>query len=85
MAISLYDTSVSNYLQVLEAVSGVLAKAAQYAEEKDIDLAQLQEARLSADMLPLSFQVNSVCHHSLGALKGMKAGVFGPPPPRTWR
>lgn len=31
-------------------------------------------------MLPFSFQVISVWHHSLGAIKGIKAGEFAPPP-----
>jgi uncharacterized protein len=30
-------------------------------------------------MLPFRFQIVSVAHHSLGALEGMKKGVFAPP------
>ena len=30
-------------------------------------------------MLPLRFQVVSVAHHSLGAIEGLKKGVFAPP------
>ena len=32
-------------------------------------------------MFPFQFQVNSVAHHSLGAIEGLKKGVFAPPPP----
>ena len=38
------------------------------------------QLKLHDDMLPLSFQVNSVWHHSLGAIEGIKAGLFQPPP-----
>jgi hypothetical protein len=79
MAISLYDISVLTYLQVLGATSGVLAKGAEYAGENKLDLAEILETRLHPDMMPFSFQLNSVCHHSLGAIKGVREGVFSPP------
>ena len=31
-------------------------------------------------MLPFQFQVISAYHHSLGAIKGIREGVFSPPP-----
>jgi hypothetical protein len=31
-------------------------------------------------MLPLRFQIIAVAHHSLGAIEGVKKGVFSPPP-----
>jgi len=80
MAISLYDVSVPNYLQVLGSMSGVLEKGARYAAENGIDLAGIVETRLRPDMLPFRFQVVSVWHHSLGAIRGMQQGVFSPPP-----
>ena len=80
MAISLYDISVPNYLQVLGSMSGVLGKGAKYAADNNIDLAGIVETRLRPDMLPFRFQVVSVWHHSLGAIKGIREGVFSPPP-----
>jgi hypothetical protein len=80
MAISLYDVSVPNYLQVLGSMSGVLEKGARYAAENGIDLAGIVETRLRPDMLPFRFQVVSVWHHSLGAIRGIQQGVFSPPP-----
>jgi hypothetical protein len=80
MAISLYDISVSNYLQVLGGITGVLKKGAEFATECDLDLAEIVETRLRPDMLPFQFQVISVYHHSLGAIKGIREGVFSPPP-----
>lgn len=76
----LYDFTVLNYLQTLGAVSGFLEKGAKYCAEHNIDPQEFVDARIHADMLPLSFQINSVAHHSLGAIDGAKAGVFGTPP-----
>ena len=38
--------------------------------------------RLAADMFPFSFQLLSVVHHSINAIEGARAGVFGPPGPQ---
>jgi hypothetical protein len=79
MALSLYDISVANYLQTLGAVAGFLDKGAAYCASEGMDPGELVETRLVADMMPLRFQIVSVAHHSLGALKGAQAGVFKPP------
>ena len=78
MTITLYDASVANYLQILGAVGGFLEKSRIHFTEKNIDLAEIVEARLSADMLPLRFQIVSVAHHSRGAIEAMKSGNFAP-------
>jgi hypothetical protein len=80
MAISLYDLSVPGYLQTLGAVSGFMDRGLTFCKENDIDPASIVETRLFADMLPFSFQIQSVAHHSRGAIEGVKAGVFNPPP-----
>lgn len=77
MAISLYETSVASYLQVLDAISGVLARGAAHA---DLDQDSFVNSQMRDDMLPFHFQVNSVAHHSRGAIAGVLAGKFGPPP-----
>jgi hypothetical protein len=79
MTISFYDVSVSSYLQILGAASGVLAKGRAHCEQNGIDLAQVVETRLVADMLPFRFQVVSVAHHSLGAIQAIESGTFRPP------
>lgn len=79
MAISLYDASVGTYLQILSAVEGVLDKGREHCEASGIDLDEVVETRLIDDMLPFRFQLISVAHHSLGAIKGVEAGVFTPP------
>jgi hypothetical protein len=80
MAISLYDLSIATYLQILRSVSAILEKGAVHARENNLDLAEIVEMQLRPDMLPFRFQVISVWHHSLGAIKGIREGAFSPPP-----
>lgn len=79
MSVSFYDLSVASYLQCLGAVAGFLDKGRAHFEERGIALDEVVETRLYEDMLPLRFQIVSVVHHSLGALRGIEAGVFQPP------
>ena len=79
MAFSLYDATVANYLQILGAVGGFLDKSFSHFRDKGVDPAEIVEARLTADMLPLRFQIVSVVHHSRGAMEAAKNGVFTPP------
>ncbi len=79
MSISLFDATVTNYLQVLNSTAGLLNKGKSYCEENSIDLSAITETRLIEDMNPFQFQVISVVHHSLGALKGLDTGEFAPP------
>jgi hypothetical protein len=80
MSITLYDASVATYLQTLGGVSNVLAKGRAHAEAGNMDLGEIIRFRLAEDMAPFTFQVISVWHHSLGAVRGMRAGLFEPPP-----
>lgn len=79
MAFSLYDATVANYLQILGAVGGFLDKSLSHFRDKGVDPAEIVETRLTADMLPLRFQIASVVHHSRGAMEAAKNGVFTPP------
>jgi hypothetical protein len=83
MALSLYDASVANYLQILGGVSGVLDKGLAHFREKGVDPESIVEARLAPDMLPLRFQIISVAQHSRGAIEGVRDGVFSPPSMKT--
>lgn len=80
MSSTFYDHSVGSYLQILGGVAGVLEKGRAAAAEQGFDLDELAKYRLRDDMAPFSFQIISVWHHSMGALKGMQAGLFEPPP-----
>jgi len=79
MATSLYDLSVGCYLQTLSAVSGYLGRGLDHCHEHNIDPEVIVATRIHPDMFPFSFQIQSVAHHSLGAIEGVQAGVFGPP------
>ena len=81
MAVSLYDLSVANYLQTLGGVEGFLAKGLTHFQGSNADPNAILDERLYADMAPFKFQVWATAHHSLGAIKGVKEGVFGPPVP----
>jgi hypothetical protein len=79
MSTSLYDLSVASFLQTVGAVAGYLEKGRAHLTANGVDLDQVLETRLFADMLPFRFQVLMVAHHSLGAIEGVKKGQFFPP------
>ena len=79
MSISFYDTSVGSYQQVLGSVAAILDKGAAFAAENKIGLSEIVATKLRDDMMPFHFQIVSVCHHSWGALQGMRDGRFLPP------
>lgn len=79
MAIALYDISIACYRQALGGVVGFLEKGLAHCEQKNIDLNGIVQTRLYPDMQPFSFQIHSVVHHSLGAIRGVEVGEFGPP------
>jgi hypothetical protein len=78
MATSLYDLSVACFLQTLGGVSTFLDRGLSHCQDNNLDPEEIVETRLFPDMLPFRFQVLSVTHHSVGAIEGVKAGVFKP-------
>lgn len=87
MSLSLYSATVPAYRQILGAVAGLLSKAQAFCAEQGIEAPELLEARLAPDMLPFAYQVKSTAVHSLGAIEGVRKGVFSPdttPPPQTF-
>jgi uncharacterized protein len=83
MTFSLYDATVANYLQILGAVSSFMEKSRAHFEKAGTDLTGIVTARLCDDMLPLSFQINSVARHSRGAIEAVQSGEFLPPPGKS--
>lgn len=79
MTVSLYQLTVPNYLQILHGVAGFLDKGLAHMREAGIDPESVVETRIYEDMLPFRFQVQSVAHHSAGALDGVMSGEFSPP------
>ena len=83
MALSLYDATVANYLQILGGVGGFLDRGLAHFRENNVDPETIVEARLAPDMLPFRFQIISVAQHSRGAIEGVQQGVFKPPAFKT--
>ena len=87
MPLSLYAATIPSYRQTLGAVSALLRKAEAFCGEKGIAAPELIQSRLAPDMLPFAYQVKSTAVHSLGAIEGVRKGVFSPdmtPPPETF-
>jgi hypothetical protein len=87
MAYSLYAATVPSYRQILGAVAALLVKAEAFCAEKGMAPQDVIHARLADDMQPFAYQVKSTAVHSLGAIEGVRKGVFSPdttPPPDTF-
>jgi hypothetical protein len=68
-------------LQTVGAVSAFIEKGRAWSADAGISADEIVEARLADDMFPFRFQLLSVVHHSINAIEGARAGVFGPPTP----
>ena len=80
MQLSFYDASIKCYEQMLDSTAEVLKKGQLHANNAGIPLSEIVDYRFHETMLPFSFQVLSIRHHALGAVNGMREGVFTPPP-----
>jgi hypothetical protein len=78
MSISLYDVSIPVFTLSLNNLSTILDKADSHAEAKKVDPKALPQARLIADMLPLSAQIQIACDTA----KGAAARLAGMPVPK---
>ncbi len=79
MTSTLHEISVLSYRQTLGAAAHFLGLGQTHCAASGIDPETLVEARLIADMLPLRFQVQSIVHHSVGAVAALRSGHFAPP------
>jgi len=78
MAFSLYAATIPSCSQILTALAALLKKADAFAAEQGIATGDIVKARLAEDMLPFGYQVKSVVGHSLGAIEGVRKGMFSP-------
>lgn len=78
MAFSLYAATIPSNLQVLGAVAGLIGKAESFCADKGVSPEDIIQARLAPDMQPFAYQVKSTVVHSLGAIEGVRRGVFSP-------
>jgi hypothetical protein len=87
MAFTLYSATVPLFQQTLGAVAGPLDKGEAFCAERGLPPDDIVQARLAPDMFPFAYQVSSTVTHSVGALEGVRKGVFSPnlaPPPATF-
>lgn len=80
MTVSLDNVFIATCLQALESLGGLVAKAKAYCETQGLDPETVTQASLAPDMWPFAKQVGQTCHHSAGAIAGVRAGVFNPDP-----
>jgi len=86
MSFTLYAATIPCWLQILHSMPGLLGKAEEFSKEQGLAPDHFIQARLVDDMLPFAYQVKATSTHSLGAIEGVRAGVFHPdlsPPPST--
>jgi hypothetical protein len=77
MASSLYDFTVPALTVSLNNLSKQLDKASAHAEQKKFDSKVFADARLIADMLPLTSQIQIACDNAKGAVARL-AGIDPP-------
>ena len=77
MPLSLYQTSVPVFKQMLQALREILIKADTYATVKKIDPSALLQARLYPDMFPLIRQVQIAADFARG-ISARLAGLEAP-------
>ena len=74
MSFSLYEAVIPTQIQMLQAAQAWIEKA----KESSHSESEIVEARLTDDMLPFAFQIKSLVSHSIGAVEGVRKGVFSP-------
>ena len=87
MSFSLYAATIPSCRQILGAVAGLLRTADAFCTEKSLPPSEIIQARLAPDMFPFAYQVKSAAVHSIGAIEGVRKGVFSPdttPPPESF-
>ena len=78
MTITLYSATIPPFQQILGTVGALLEKAEAHCLEQGVAAEDIIQARLAPDMHSFAYQVKSVAVHSLGAIEGVRAGVFSP-------
>ncbi|MCA1404801.1 DUF1993 domain-containing protein [Ensifer sp. IC3342] len=79
MPLTMYTLSVPAFIRGFSALAGLLDKAEAFASEKGMPLAELFEARLAPDMLPLAGQVqraSDTSKNAIGRLTTIEAPRF---------
>lgn len=78
MPASLHTATVGTFLQILPSIGGLVEKAEEHCSANGLQAETLTEATLAPDMWPFAKQVALCAHHSVGAIAGVRTGVFSP-------
>jgi len=73
MSFTVYDASIPVMIHTLESLSKILDKAVAQANERDMPLSELLDARLAPDMFPLTRQIQI----ATDSVKGCAARLTG--------
>jgi len=79
MSVSMYEISVPMFINMLENLSSILKKAERHAEKRKIDKEIFINARLIADMRPLTSQIQigtDMIRLGVGRLAKVKAPSY---------
>ena len=79
MQITVFESTVPQFMLELQALKNILSKAKTWAEPKKVEMETFFQTRLVPDMLPLGKQIQIACDVSKGCvarLTGVTAPVF---------
>ncbi len=79
MQITVFETTVPQFMLTLNALKNILSKSKTWAEPKKIEMETFFQTRLAPDMLPLGKQIQIACDVAKGAasrLTGVTAPIF---------
>ena len=77
----LSDITLTPFSNSLNVAIHLMTKAKAHFEAKNREANEIVGLQLIENMLPLSFQVNSICQHTLQATKAVLSGDFYIPSP----
>ncbi|MDD9194863.1 DUF1993 family protein [Aliivibrio sp. S3MY1] len=77
----LSDITLTPFSNSLNVAIHLITKAKVHFEAENREANEIVNLQLVDDMLPLSFQVNAICHHTLQATKAVLNGGFYIPSP----
>lgn len=78
MSFTLYTAVVPPFQKLLTNVRELLNKAEAHCTAQGIAPEEIIQASLAPDMLPFAYQVKSTTVHSIGAIEGVRNGLFSP-------
>lgn len=78
MPLTLHAAIVPQFQKMLANVRDLLDKAEAHCAAEGTAPEEIIQARLAPDMLPFAYQVKSAAVHSIGAIEGIRNGVFSP-------